>query len=456
MSIGVFAAESLPLDALVSGLADEGLKVAASKWPNAGFRVDEHLTKAVLIVSSHGAGELSSSLSRAAGKSVLLILCAPQPDEDSLTLLKELGVSEVITPRSWEPEHVCERIAGHLIADGDLGVAACGGIVGGTQTMKNLFRDIATIAPLSDPVLILGESGTGKELVAAELHSLSRRPDQFLPVNCGELSQELAGSDLFGHKKGSFTGATEARRGLLAEAGRGTIFLDEIGELDLRAQSILLRVLEDRKVRRVGANQTEDINVRIVLATNRDLETECDEGRFKADLFERIRGFTIELVPLRERRADIPLLVRHFLAEYNREYHLTLKVPDGVVDCLFNYDWPGNVRELRAAVRAAAAYHKDEQYISAWHLMQSTRRKRSVRANAGQSPYTVPFDPRKDTWADVKERARQIYFPAALEAAGGNQTRAAGFAKVSSSQFYQNLSGKKTEAPTDEKSEGSK
>ena len=442
MSIGLFATEPVPLARIASCLSGEGVKVRATNWP-AKADLESEIRTGILIVDSHGAGELCASLSKFL-KGRRLIVCAPQPDSEGFKLLKELGAAEVITPRSWDPAHVCERILGQLIVDGDVVPANCGKLVGATRVMRDLFNDIATIAPLSDPVLILGESGTGKELVAAEVHLLSKRPDEFLPVNCGELSLELAGSDLFGHRKGSFTGATEARKGLLAEAGHGTIFLDEIGELDLKAQSKLLRVLEDNKVRRVGSNQMEPIHARIVLATNRNLETECAEGRFKSDLFERIRGFTIELQPLRERRADIPLLVQHFLSELEAETSVSLDMPDGALDCLFEYEWPGNVRELRAAVRKAAAF-RHEELISVWHLVESTRRKRSAgeSVTADEFPFSLGFDPAKDTWRDLLERARQRYFPAVLAAAGGNKTRVAALADLSPSQFYENLSPKR-------------
>jgi len=349
MTIALFAAESLPLQSVAASLVDAGLDVRAVAWDSLSViqSLGPEINKGVLIVAKHGAGEPTAWVSRLLTKKRPLILCAPQPETEGYQLLKELGATEIITPRSWEPEHIAERILGQLILDGDVLPAACGNLRGANRAMRDLYRDMDVVAPLADPVLILGETGTGKELVARELHKLSQRPDKFLPINCGELSLELAGSDLFGHKKGSFTGATEARQGLLAEAGGGTIFLDEIGELDLKAQAILLRVLEEKKVRRLGSNQTEDVPARIVLATNRDLELECAEGRFRQDLFERIRGFTLELQPLRERRADIPLLVHHFLLEFNRETHRTVQLPSGAVDCLFAYEWFGNVRELR-------------------------------------------------------------------------------------------------------------
>jgi DNA-binding NtrC family response regulator len=397
----------------------------------------------VLVVTKHGAGEPTAWVRRLLTAGRKLILCAPQTDIQGYQLLEELGANEIITPRTWQPEHVAERILAQLILDGDVTPSTCGRLHGASRTMRDLYRDMKVIAPLSDPVLILGETGTGKELVAGEIHKLSGRPDKFLPINCGELSLELAGSDLFGHKRGSFTGATEARQGLLAEAGRGTIFLDEIGELDVKAQAILLRVLEERKVRRVGSNQTEDVPARIVLATNRDLESECEEGRFRKDLFERIRGFALELCPLRERRDDIPLLVHHFLDEFSRETNRVLKLASGALDCLFDYEWPGNVRELRAAVRRAAAFANPDGFVTDWQLSPATRRSRK-RMGASESvpnnaKHFVTFDPEVDTWKDFLERAQVAYFQTLLTTTGNNKTEAHRRSGLSSSQFYEKI-----------------
>ncbi len=402
------------------------------------------IERGVLIFPKHGAGEPMARVSRLLTGGRGLLLCVPQTASGDYRQLKDSGATEVITPRSWVPEHVAERILGQLILDGDITPSACGKLHGASRAMQELYRDMAVIAPLADPVLILGETGTGKELVAGEVHNLSERPDKFLPVNCGELSVELAGSDLFGHKRGSFTGATEARRGLLAEAGRGTVFLDEIGELDLKAQAILLRVLEDKKVRRVGSNQTEDVPARIVLATNRDLELECEEGRFRWDLFERIRGFTLELWPLRERREDVPLLVNRFLTEFSQETKRVLRLPYGALDSLFNYEWPGNVRELRAAVRRAAAFADPDGFVGDWQLTPAPRRARKRKEAGGlvgpeSAKHFVAFDPKVDTWKDFVERAQVIYFQSVIEAAGGDKKEACRRSGLSSSQFYEKL-----------------
>lgn len=449
MTIALFARETSLLKSVASVLRGERIDVRSINLDDTGSLelVGTEIDKGVLVVTRHGAGEPTAEVRRLLGGERRLILCAPQMDAQGYQVLKKLGTNEIIeneiiTPRSWQPEHVAERILAQLILDGDIAPSACGKLRGASRVMRDLYRDMSVVAPLSDPVLILGETGTGKELVAGEIHNLSVRPDKLLPVNCGELSLELAGSDLFGHKRGSFTGATEARQGLLAEAGRGTIFLDEIGELDVKAQAILLRVLEERKVRRVGSNQTEDVPARIVLATNRDLEFECEEGRFRRDLFERIRGFALELCPLRERREDIPLLAQHFLSEFSRETGRDLKLAGGALDGLFDYEWPGNVRELRAAVRRAAAFANPDGFVTEWQLSPATRRGRK-RAGLNGPPenakHFVTFDPAVDTWKDFLSRAQTAYFRALLDDTGNNKTEATRRSGLSSSQFYEKI-----------------
>ncbi|MGA9994548.1 MAG: sigma 54-interacting transcriptional regulator [Pyrinomonadaceae bacterium] len=446
MRIALFASDSVPLKDVAEFLRREGVEALPFAL-NAAERVREleaGIEKGVLIAPRHGAGDATESVSRLLESKGPLLLCAPQPDNDDRRLLMELGAAEIITPRSWSAEHVAERILGQLILDGDTQPSGSGNLRGATRIMCELYKMMEVVAPLPDPALILGETGTGKELVAREIHRLSGRPDKFLAINCGELSLELAGSDLFGHRKGSFTGATEARVGLLAEAGSGTVFLDEIGELDLKAQSILLRALEEKKVRRVGANQLEEVKARFLLATNRDLEVECEAGRFRHDLFERMQGFTLELKPLRERRADIPLLVQGFVSEFNQDLKKELQVPTGACDCLFDYDWPGNIRELRAAVRSAAAFAGDSQFISAFHLREATMRRRKQGksipvASPDNKGYTVAFDPNTDKWKEFSKRAQSYYFRAILEATGGNKEKAIALSGLSRSQFYEKL-----------------
>jgi DNA-binding NtrC family response regulator len=445
MSIAFFTSPAIQLTGIADALRDEGLDIAVAP---VNAPAVSGIDKAVLVVPRHGAGELTDIARRALGPNRELILCAPQPDNDDRRLLTSLGATHIITPRTWSAEDIAERVLAQLILDGDVQPRVSGEVRGATRAMRTLYSELALIAPLPDPVLILGETGTGKELVAAEMHRLSKLSGKVIAINCGELSADLAGSDLFGHKKGAFSGSTETRRGLIAEAGHGTVFLDEIGELDLRAQAFLLRVLEDRKVRRVGANVPEEIHARFVMATNRDLESECEAGRFRQDLFERIRGFTLELPPLRERRADIPLLVQFFVEQFNEETGRALRVPDGAVDRLFNYEWIGNVRELRATVRRAAAFADKDGAISAVQLVQATMRRRARRPGADVNEFAVTFDPKTDTWKDFLKRAQGIYFRAVLNAAGGNKEQARRVSGFSTSQFYEKL--KELDSPPQE------
>jgi DNA-binding NtrC family response regulator len=440
MSIALYATEPLPLDAIATALMHEGIdvRIIAAESIRNPSAFDSDIGKGVLIVPKHGAGDPTARFRRLLSGDRPLILCIPRAETEGYETLLRVGASEVITPRSWAPEHIAERILGQLIVAREIEPINCGELFGGTSVMRDMYGEMEVIAPLDDPLLITGETGTGKELVAKEIHRLSERPDKYQPINCGALTTELTASELFGHNRGAFTGAVDARQGMFAEAGRGTVFLDEIGELDLKAQAFLLRVLEEKKVRRVGANRAEDVPARVLLATNRNLDAEGEAGRFRQDLFERIRGFTIELKPLRERRADIPLLAHHFLAEFNHEKHKDVRVPPGALDCLFNYDWPGNVRELRSAIRQAAAFAETNGSLNAWRLLQSTRRPRSAKSNS-TSKYNFGFDPEVDTWKAFSARAQKIYFQAVLAVTGGNRKEARRLSGLGNSQFYENL-----------------
>lgn len=367
----------------------------------------------------------------------LLVCCRQLTLNDRRTILK-CGASNVVTPRGWNAKEVAERVLGELILTGDVRPNRCGDIWGGTPGMRALYRQIETIAPLAETVLILGETGTGKERVAQELHARSGRPGEIFAVNSAEFTQELLGSELFGHERGAFSGADKRREGLLVAAGNGTFFLDEIGDLAPAAQAKLLRVLEERKVRPVGGNRFEPVRARIILATRRNLEDATDE-EFRRDLFERLRGFTLTLPPLRERRADLPLLVRRFVDEYNREYAGDRKIPPQALDALFRHTWPGNVRELRLAVRQASAYAPGpEGAISTLHLVDAAQRRSAQESRTG---HNIPFDPTTETWKQVQDRARARYIRAVLNETGGNKDAAIHRSGLSRSQFYEILKG---------------
>lgn len=231
-----------------------------------------------------------------------------------------------------------------------------GNIIGRTPEMERLYRIIGKAAHSTHPVLILGESGTGKEMVARAIHYAGPFRDKpFVPVDCGSLVPTLIESELFGHVKGAFTGASHTKDGLLALAEGGTVFLDEIGELPLDLQSKLLRALQEKEIRPVGSTKQVPINVRILAATNRDLEQAVGQGEFRRDLYFRLNVLSLRIPPLRERRQDIPLLVSAFLDRLSRVAGQNLGVSDDGMKALVAYGWPGNVRELENCIQRCCA-----------------------------------------------------------------------------------------------------
>jgi DNA-binding NtrC family response regulator len=231
-----------------------------------------------------------------------------------------------------------------------------GNIIGQSPEMEKLYRIIAKVAKSNHPVLINGESGTGKELVARQIHSSGPNRDKpFIPVDCGSLVPTLIESELFGYVKGAFTGAVRAKEGLLQIAEGGTVFLDEIGELPVDLQSKLLRAIQEREIRPVGSTKTFPINVRILAATNRDLEEAVNQGTFRKDLFFRLNVVHLRIPPLRERRQDIEVLINHFLARMNRVSGMERTFSADARRRMMQYDWPGNVRELENCVERAGA-----------------------------------------------------------------------------------------------------
>ena len=222
--------------------------------------------------------------------------------------------------------------------------------------MQKVYHLIAKVAMTRHPVLILGESGTGKELVARAIHSQGPWRDQpFVPIDCGALTPTLIESEMFGHVRGAFTGATHARQGLLAAAGGGTVFLDEILELPVELQSKILRALQEREVKPLGSNERVPVKARIVAATNQDLQAAIKRGTFRKELYFRLNVVSIKLPPLRERREDIPGLLRFFLAKHKASLGGIKGVSDEVMARLMSYEWPGNVRELENCIQRALA-----------------------------------------------------------------------------------------------------
>jgi two-component system nitrogen regulation response regulator GlnG len=231
-------------------------------------------------------------------------------------------------------------------------------IVGASPAMQRVYKDIGRVAGQDVNVLIVGESGTGKELVArAIFHHSARNRNEFLAINAAAIPETLLESELFGHERGSFTGADRKRVGKFEQANRGTLFLDEIGDMSVATQAKVLRVLQDGRFERVGGNETIQTDVRVIAATNQNLEKMIDEGRFRQDLYYRLKVFAIELPPLRSRAEDLPLLLDHFIKLYNRELGKQVQAASAeIVEMLAAYTWPGNVRELQSAVKYALVH----------------------------------------------------------------------------------------------------
>ncbi|MEM7050175.1 MAG: sigma-54 dependent transcriptional regulator [Acidobacteriota bacterium] len=292
-------------------------------------------------------------------------------------------------------------------------------IIGHSPEMEALFEKMRMVAPTRASVLITGDSGTGKELVANALHQGSpRRAERFLAINCGAIPSDILESELFGHEKGAFTGAVSRKIGKFELAHQGTLFLDEISELYPELQVKLLRVLEERQIMRVGGAEVLDVDFRLVAATNRDLEQEVEEGRFREDLYYRLKVVTLEIPALRQRPSDIPLLADHFLKQYCEEQGKEPKVlsPEAL-EVFTRFPWPGNVRELRNRVESIVVFHQGEE-ISLQDLPVEMRDTATV-SSAGAPVQPVNANPR--TMAEIERQA----ILETLQRTGGHRAKAA-------------------------------
>ena len=263
-------------------------------------------------------------------------------------------------------------------------------LVGISRAVAQVRDMVAKVAPTDSSVLITGESGTGKEVVARGIHSQSKRAaGPFVAVNCGAIPGELLESELFGHEKGAFTGAIQARVGRFEQAASGTLFLDEIGDMPQGMQVKLLRVLQERTFERVGSNKTQQCDVRIIAATHQDLEAHAEEGKFRADLYYRLNVFPIEIPPLRERPDDVQVIGERFLEGFNKQRGTSTKVSKACFDALRLYQWPGNARELSNLMERLTILHPDEQ-VSA-NQLPNRWRQGSAPADSPETPRVPDF-----------------------------------------------------------------
>ena len=339
-----------------------------------------------------------------------------------------LAAIELATRRALEHRRLGEENA--RLKDGLQPTKLSSDLIGTGPEIEALMRFILKVGPTDSTVLLLGETGTGKDLVAAAIHRASGRRDHpFVAVDCASLHDNLLQSELFGHERGAFTGAVKMRHGLFEAAHGGTIFLDEVGDVSPALQASLLRILETSRFRRVGGARELTADVRLIAATNRDLERMIAEGRFRQDLYFRLNAIHVELLPLRKRRGDIPVLAEHFLARHNARYGTHRSLAADAVEAMVDYDWPGNVRELRHAVERAAVL-ADGDAIRAGDLPPEVR---SVAR-----PEAEPRSEEAGALLPLLEVERR-HLQRVLEQTGGHRARAATVLGISERSLYRKI-----------------
>ena len=380
----------------------------------------------------------------------LILLDLVMPGEDGLAFLRWMRANEIQTPvlvvsaldsaktavealqsgaadyivKGYDIEELRKRVANilqlaelgaentrlrrELVADGQFGR-----MLGASAPMRRVFEMADRVAATDATVLILGESGTGKDLLAQEIHERSPRAGRpFVAVNCAALPENLIESELFGYERGAFTGAAQQRKGKFELASGGTIFLDEIGDMNPVTQAKVLRVLENRKIERLGGSNSIDVDVRVISATHRDLPAEIAAGKFREDLYYRLRVVTLELPALRDHQEDIPMLVAAFLGQFGARHNRKVKMARAAMDMMCAYDWPGNVRELRNAVERSLVMAGGEE-IAVADLPEEIRQgKRAVKIveNDGESGFLGESD-----FREAKRQFEIVYLKRKLE-----------------------------------------
>ncbi len=317
-------------------------------------------------------------------------------------------------------------------------------IVGESRRLEQVLAQLSKVVDTRVTVLIEGETGTGKELFASAVHYRSQRRDKlFVAQNCAAFPENLLESELFGHKRGAFTGATDEKKGLFEIADGGTLFLDEVGEMPLSLQAKLLRVLQEGEVRPLGSATTRRVNVRIVAATNRNLEREVAEGRFREDLYYRLKVFPLRVPPLRERREDVPLLAKHFLERYAREFGRSLAgFTQPALELLRAYDWPGNVRELENEVQRAVIQADSESFVTPELLSPRVHRQASVPPSPQpQAPAEEDGEDVSGTLRETMDRIEKRILVRTLAGHGNNKTAAAKALGITREGLHKKLKG---------------
>lgn len=417
-------------------LKEEGYSVVTASDGNAGLQVFTEKAPALVIADIRMPGlrglDLLGRIKAANADTPVILITAFGAVGDAVEAMKLGAADYVLKPLNAEELKVnVQRALEHqqlldenrYLRDFSATAFRFENLIAGSKRMRDVFDVAAQVARRDSTVLLTGESGTGKELLAKAIHQNSLRVSKpFIPVNCGAIPENLIESELFGHRKGSFTGAVADRVGKFEAANEGTVFLDEVGELPIHLQVRLLRVIQEREIDKIGFPKPVAVNVRIIAATNRDLRTLIEDGHFREDLFYRLSVVTIELPPLRDRRDDIPLLLTHFFKKHCARYQLSApSVTDEASEFLARYDWPGNVRELENLVEHAVVLGRSGEIrpddLPA-HIRQAKSRVTSISLK-------LP-----DEGIDLEEVEKEILVQA-LEKHQWNQTRAARYLNIS-------------------------
>src|SRR5256885_4008251 len=367
-------------------LEERGYGVVSAATGAEGFRLAEEVSPSAIILDMRlpdASGiDLIPELRKRAGETPVLMITAHHDMATTILAMKagafdyihkpiDIRALDVAIDRALEVRRLSRGTDFLDVAPSR--VVNIDDIVGTSPAMQQLFKDVGRVAASRATVLIQGESGTGKELIARVIHSYSAGSKPFIGINCSAIVETLLESELFGHEKGAFTGATAAKAGKFELAEDGSIFLDEIGELSQNLQAKLLRVLQERELERVGGVKRIPVRARILAATNRDLAREVEAGRFREDLYQRLKVVTLAIPPLRERREDIPLLVEHLLMKINQRLHKNLRrVPRETLEKLMARSWPGNVRELENVLTRAAVLSQGDLLLEE-HLVEASR-----------------------------------------------------------------------------------
>jgi two-component system, NtrC family, response regulator HydG len=411
--------EPIVRDSLGKWFAEEGYDVAAAESASEALRrlAEGRWDLALVDIKMPGTDgiELQQRMREVDSQLIVIIMTGYASVETAVAALKN-GAYDYVT-KPFDPDDIAHTVRNALAHRRALEenvrlkatVAATTehpDLVGQSAGMQRVFEAIQTVAPTDATVLVTGESGTGKELVARAVHAASpRRFNPLVVIHCGALTETLLESELFGHEKGAFTGAQYRKKGNFEIAEGGTVFLDEIGDISLKTQTDLLRVLQEHEITRVGGTQPLHVNFRAIAATSKNLESLIEEGKFRPDLFYRLNVFRIELPALRDRREDIPLLTEHFVSKFSLSMNKRIeRVSPHAMDLLQQYDWPGNVRELENAVERAMVVAQGEIRSSDLTIRAAAREKEEARS---------------------LEEVERAHILRVLEECAGNQTHAA-------------------------------